>query len=742
MLFTIDNFDGFGARDYTSSLTGDTPLQVRRRLNQTAHLTAILVANNSQFVVPASGGRVLVTRADGSKVFTGYLVSAPSFEYLGWGPGGPVYRYLVEAEGDELLLDRKVLPARAPMTSRTAGNALKQIATDVQPGVFNTAGVQDIVTVPTFFIDVQHPWSHHAAELGLSARASYRAHDGALIFSPVGSTVHAINESAADFSPDGLELSSPNRLINDLTLAGAVEPAAHVKNYFLGDGLTVLFNLSHKPFTRFNHAFVDEEYKSAPLNPAIWALLDPTSAISISGGALQVAGGAGTDGATTVSFVELLEMGAALQLQHGEMTFSAASTGVLGGLYNGSVSTANCFAGFQVTPSGGQSSIQALVNGTATGAVITTAANHRYRLTTRIYATEMFRQQNTFFSSTHPAGGGRGGAAIASNARIVLEVHDIDSVFFTRLGQISEAEVRSAIPVQAYRTRLVGAIEDGSECIITSHPALEFYSQYVPVANEAIAVRYRSWRRALARITDQGSIASLARAGDDGVRGAVRSVHLPSPRTQSECELATLALLDDATQPAWTGEYDVWSDFLPGGPAADVFPGDSVAVNVPSRSANFNAIVREVDITVDDPANDRTRLKILFSNDAAVPLAFDPHGPHLKQHQLPDVTATTTTSSTEFIADLALAEVTSITSTTVSMDAGTAPPAGGGIEVRLSDSGWGQQVDHNLVGRFTTQTFSVARLTRKVTYYVQQYDNSSPPKYSRYSTALHVDYPA
>ena len=48
----------------------------------------------------------------------------------------------------------------------------------------------------------------------------------------------------------------------------------------------------------------------------------------------------------------------------------------------------------------------------------------------------------------------------------------------------------------------------------------------------------------------------------------------------------------------------------------------------------------------------------------------------------------------------------------------------------------------DLLGRFVTQTLSVTRLTRLVTYYLRQYDNSSPPKYSRYSTALHVDYPA
>jgi hypothetical protein len=62
-------------------------------------------------------------------------------------------------------------------------------------------------------------------------------------------------------------------------------------------------------------------------------------------------------------------------------------------------------------------------------------------------------------------------------------------------------------------------------------------------------------------------------------------------------------------------------------------------------------------------------------------------------------------------------------------------------EVRQNDYGWGQANDRNLLGRFNTQTFSLARLARTQNYFLRLYDSSSPPKYSRYSAALHVDYP-
>ena len=61
--------------------------------------------------------------------------------------------------------------------------------------------------------------------------------------------------------------------------------------------------------------------------------------------------------------------------------------------------------------------------------------------------------------------------------------------------------------------------------------------------------------------------------------------------------------------------------------------------------------------------------------------------------------------------------------------------------MRRTDFGWGAESDANLVGRFTTQTFTVPRLARPQTQYLRQYDSSTPQKYSRYSTLLHIDYP-
>lgn len=771
MRILIDN------TDYTGALDAAAPPRVVRRLNQPSRLECALVLTPAAPVVPEAGARVLLERDDGTRLFTGYLDAAPAHEYLGWGERGPEYRLAASATSDEALLDRKALPERAPFVARPAGEILRETAESLLPGAFDLAGVADLDAVPAYEAGFGRAWSAHAAALALLAQAAYRAHDGALIFQPVGAVTHTLDESAASFDPDGLRLFAVQRLINDATVIGLSEPRLHVRDYFLGDGLSLQFDLSRSPFAQRTRVLLEEEFTGSALDALRWTKADPAGAISVAAGKLTAAGGTGTDGETTVAAVERLELAGALLLQHGEFEFSAASDAVLGGLYAGAVGTAGCFAGFQVTPAGAQSAIQALINGVLTGPVVTTVANHRYGLTTRVYALESFRGAQAFHSSVHPAGNPRSAGELASDARVVLELHDIDlaqpgtqgaaatvlydaivagapafvayallnvksaqcATPFARITRISSAEVRSRIPAQSFRTRLVGALGDGGECQVFQSGVLQFFSQYPPVLGEEVEARYRSQGRALARVTDPASIAALAGGVDDGLRSAARYVSAPAPRTSAECESAALALLDDSTQQAWRGEYRVWSDALPGGPLTDVWPGDAVALLVPSRAAAFSAIVREVEIECVDLAGDGARYRIAFANGAAEPLGFEFEPARLGEPL--ETGSTITTVGATFLADLAAAAITAASSTTVDIDAGITPAAGRGIEVRRGDRNWGAENDRELVGRFTTRTFTVPRLTRVVDFFLRQYDDSEPRKYSRNSALLHLDWP-
>jgi hypothetical protein len=163
-------------------------------------------------------------------------------------------------------------------------------------------------------------------------------------------------------------------------------------------------------------------------------------------------------------------------------------------------------------------------------------------------------------------------------------------------------------------------------------------------------------------------------------------------------------------------------------------------VNVPSRAAAFSAIVRQVNIDVKDLSGEHSRYQIHFADDASVPSAIE-FGTG-KLTDLSNLTIeTVSTMGTTFLPDLTSAVITAVSSTTVTIDAGYAPGAGEGIEVRRSDQGWNQGNDRNLVGRFGGQVFTVPRLSRVQDYFLRRYDSSTPARYSRYSGALHVDYP-
>jgi len=110
--------------------------------------------------------------------------------------------------------------------------------------------------------------------------------------------------------------------------------------------------------------------------------------------------------------------------------------------------------------------------------------------------------------------------------------------------------------------------------------------------------------------------------------------------------------------------------------------------------------------------------------------------------------ASTTVADTIYLADGSTAQGSLIitwpafvTSTTVGVDAGISPGNGYAIEVRTHDYGFGTANGRNLLGRFSTRTFTLPRLGRTQNYCLRLYDNSTPPRYSRYSAALHVDYP-
>lgn len=782
MNLLIDNLDGLGPQDYTVFVDSSKSPTLVRRLNRPTECKFGLVAGTGGLVVPATGGRVRLTLRNGNDLFTGYIIQTPTYQYVGRGEHGLVYRYEIDALSDAMLLDQKAPPPHPPFVARNAGSAFEQLTAEALPGWFDVSGVEAGDPIPYYSVNPAKKWTAAAAEIALSARCAYRDGNSKLFFAPLGANTYELAEDSATFSPGDLQLQGVNRLVNDLTILGPLEPSAHVKDYFVGDGVTTKFYLSTKPFTRSsqvalnNRIILDETY--VELDPTHWTVIDPLGVMSVGNGQLQVAGGTGVDGQTLLDFIEKIEFGGATVMEHGDIVFNAASDGVIGGLYAGAVSIAGCLAGFRITPSGGDCNIRALVGGSVTGTVITTRAGHHYVFSTRLYPAEVYRTQQVFHSSLYPSGAARGGDAVACDVRVVLAVHDIDpmnpatpvapaivlydgvvanapgfctyalinaaslqcSLAFTYIWLPVDALVRTTLPGGNAVTVLAGSLLDGAACQITTGTVLQFHPElkYIPAANELIEVSYRGQGHAMARVINSASIAAHLRGGDDGVRGSVREIGMPVPRTSADCETAALALLEDAGQ-GWTGEYQVWSQFLPGG-AADIFPGDGLAVNVPSRMATFTGIVREMDIAIADIAGENSRYTLRFVDAGDPSLDFAFITALVKQTQVLKPIDVTQVGNV-YLADLVDPEVTNVTSTTVTIDAGLTPVAGGGIEVRYSDVGWGVDNNRNLVGRFANSSFTLTRYARAQTYFLRSYDGSGPPKYSRYSAALHVDYP-
>jgi len=304
------------------------------------------------------------------------------------------------------------------------------------------------------------------------------------------------------------------------------------------------------------------------------------------------------------------------------------------------------------------------------------------------------------------------------------------TIAYTYVTRISLAEVRTALPNSEYVTEPVGTLTDGGTCAIVSATTLDFYPQYVPPLKTLIVVSYRGRGRAVAEVLNTENIAALANEKDDGVRGELRMLEFPNARTQMDCENAALAILDDAGEAAWNGSYQVGSTFLPGG-ATDIFPGDAIVVQVPSPGADFEAIVRNVEIEMGDLAGDCGFYTIEFANDAAEPLAYE-DAASAGVVPLQDVPARLAEVGDSYLVSLTQAQINDVTSTTVQIDAGMAPPSGCGIEVRAHDFGWGSANDRNLLGRFGSKTFTLPRLARSQKYFLRLYDSSSAARYSRY----------
>jgi hypothetical protein len=298
---------------------------------------------------------------------------------------------------------------------------------------------------------------------------------------------------------------------------------------------------------------------------------------------------------------------------------------------------------------------------------------------------------------------------------------------FCTITQTGSGWIVSTLPGGATQTRLIGVAGEGVDCHLSSTGKVTFLAGRVPVAGEIVTVLYRLRDRAVARLEDAASIAAEAAGGLPGTARWLGKVSNPQARCSEDCESAAQAVLSLASSRAAAIE----GDYSAVNPADDIWPGDVLTIT--ANGQTLNVVVRKVTIVNGNALPELLMYNIAFANDWAEAL-----GIALSEAIAPDTFLPTTALSAPgtVLANLQALTVVNATGTALQLDAGLDPPTAGGFEVRLRDWDFGPGVDQNLVLRSPVRSFSIPRSAQLERYYIRMYDGSSPPLYSRLSSAV------
>lgn len=770
MTLTIDNLDGRGAVDYSAALSADAPLKVERALNVPSRCAgALVLAAEPGLTVPVRRARVVVSARNGTVLFTGYIATDPVAEYVGTGLAGPVYRIAFDSVSDEWLLDKQSMMLGGGGFTVDGSTLLAKLAERTAEGQLSTTALTGGNAVGVFVPQPAAPWSTNASGIAAASYAAYRAIEGGLSLQTVGAVTHALdfdsNSGGGTLQAATLKAASVKELANDVTLSGEIEPGAFVTELFSGDGTTSIFQLSEAPFHVTRPTLLSDSFSDAAINAQLWDVTDPGSHLSPGAGGLTMSGGTGTDGQTVLAAIDQIEMGGSLVVESASVQLATPSDGVLSGLYSGPVLRANCFAGWNVRQTGGNTVATPLVNGIETGTSYTLLDGHGYTLRMRLHAAEVQRVRQTYYARVDGAIESFGGGAVDSPMSLVFDLLDLGdasnapaTVLYDGAAPVSPASctlsavnsasltgslgacsvtqngsawIVSTLPGGTRQTRLIGVAGEGADCTMSATGKVTFLAGRIPVAGEVVTVLYRTRGRAVARLEDAASIAAEAEGGMPGTARWLGKVIRPVARSSEDCEAAAQTVLALATSraAAISGSYNAINP-------ADVWPGDVLAIT--ANGATMSVVVRTVAIVDGHAMPELLTYRINFANDWA-----DSLGITLSEAIAADATlpATALTAPAQVLANLTALAVTNATTSEVQIDAGTDPPTGGGFEVRRADFAFGVGAGIGMVLRSPVRSFSIPRAAQVETFYVRMFDGSSPQLYSRHSSAIITNLP-
>lgn len=275
----------------------------------------------------------------------------------------------------------------------------------------------------------------------------------------------------------------------------------------------------------------------------------------------------------------------------------------------------------------------------------------------------------------------------------------------------------------------------------------------IPPRGTIVSVRYARSDYSRARLQSSVSIASeKARFKDDGIRQMTLTGDdiKPLPRTSEECLFLARALLADRNKTRYEGSYSFITK------ADDetelrlmILPGDKLECTIDTPEGQINEILDVTNVTISLVGEDTYQISLDFG-----PVnRFDQAQRELlrrRNSSLEEVVIQQTTIYTAEamnangyvpVPDLPPPTVNTVGPDYITVTFGSSLPAGvDGVEIRLSDSGWGQP---GYVVRMTDSSRGLNRLSREVRYFFRAYriNADSSLTFSQRSSMMRHVYP-
>ena len=162
--------------------------------------------------------------------------------------------------------------------------------------------LQATMSVSEFQTNSNLTWSENAGTLACATRSAYLLMNGTLTMTPVGTVTHTLSEAQGTLSLSGLQIAMVKALANDVTVCGETEPCAYVTEYFQGDGTTLQFDLTEKPWmpAPSKSKPVSDNFDGPSINPQLWNVEDPGMALRLTSAGLTCGGGGSQLGTTVL----------------------------------------------------------------------------------------------------------------------------------------------------------------------------------------------------------------------------------------------------------------------------------------------------------------------------------------------------------------------------------------------------------------------------------------------------------